>query len=140
MQVQRWKDPAMITDIEDYFTKGCGRCPRFATADCSTRQWSQGLSDLRRICLSLGLTETVKWGHPYYMHTGRNIAILGAFRDNFRLTFMNAALLTNSDGLLQNQGPNSRTPNMSSASGFPNAAALPSQSFASSKLPELGLE
>ena len=33
----------MITDIEDYFTKGCGRCERFATADCSTRLIATGL-------------------------------------------------------------------------------------------------
>ena len=30
---------AMITDVEDYFTKGCGRCDRFGTPDCSTRRW-----------------------------------------------------------------------------------------------------
>ncbi len=29
----------MITDIEDYFRQGCGRCERFATADCATQQW-----------------------------------------------------------------------------------------------------
>ena len=52
----------MITDIEEYFSKGCGRCERFATSECSTRQWIQGLTDLRRICLEAGLVETVKWG------------------------------------------------------------------------------
>ena len=51
----------MITDIEEYFCNGCGRCERFATPACSTRQWSRGLSDLRRICIASGLTETVKW-------------------------------------------------------------------------------
>ena len=33
---------AMITEIEDFFTLGCGRCERFATTDCSTRIWSAG--------------------------------------------------------------------------------------------------
>ena len=46
---------AMITDPDDYFTKGCGRCERFATPDCSTRPWIEGLNALRRICLELGL-------------------------------------------------------------------------------------
>lgn len=98
----------MITAIEDFFTKGCGRCDRFATPDCSTRHWAQGLAELRRIALGAGLVETVKWGHPCYMHAGRNIAIIGAFRGDFRLSFFNAALMADPDGLLQRQGPNTR--------------------------------
>lgn len=103
---------AMITDPEDYFTKGCGRCERFATPDCSTRQWIDGLNHLRRICLDMGLEETVKWAHPTYMHADRNIAIFGAFRGDFRLSFMNPDLLNDTDGVLEPQGPNSRTPGM----------------------------
>jgi len=102
----------MITDIEDFFTKGCGRCERFATPDCSTRQWIDGLNDLRRICLEAGLVETVKWAHPCYMHEGRNIVILGAFRSDFRATFFNAALMKDSEGVLEKQGPNTRHPDM----------------------------
>lgn len=106
----------MITEIEDYFSSGCGRCARFATPDCSVRKWQQGLDDLRRICLSAGLSETVKWGHPCYMHAGRNIAIIGAFRADFRLSFFNASLLQDPESLLQRQGPNSRHPDMFSFS------------------------
>ncbi len=102
----------MITEIEDFFSLGCGRCDRFATADCSTRQWASGLAALRRICCDAGLTETVKWGHPCYMHAGRNIAIIGAFRGDFRLTFFNAALMTDPHDLLEKQGPNTRHPDM----------------------------
>lgn len=101
---------AMITDPDDFFTKGCGRCDRFATPDCSIRPWTDGLDTLRRICLDMGLEETVKWAHPTYMHAGRNVAIFGAFRGDFRLSFMNAALLTDTEGVLEPQGPNSRTP------------------------------
>jgi uncharacterized protein YdeI (YjbR/CyaY-like superfamily) len=103
---------AMISDPEDFFTKGCGRCFRFATLDCSTRLWIDGLNQLRRICLEVGLLETVKWGHPCYMHAGRNIAIFGAFRSDFRLSFMNAALVQDTAGVLEPQGPNSQTPGM----------------------------
>ena len=103
---------AMITDPDDFFTKGCGRCERFATPDCSTRSWIDGLNDLRRICLDMGLDETVKWAHPCYMHAGRNIAIFGAFRGDFRLSFMNAGLINDTDGVLEPQGPNSQTPGM----------------------------
>ncbi len=98
----------MITQIEEYFATGCGRCPRHGTADCSTRLWAEGLRALREICLAAGLLETVKWGHPCYMHAGRNIAIIGAFRGDFRLSFFDAALLDDPEGLLERQGPNSR--------------------------------
>ena len=105
----RSRETAMITEIETYFTKGCGRCPRFATPDCSARIWAEGLAALRSLCLGAGLTETVKWGQPCYTHAGRNIAILGAFRGDFRLTLFDAARLNAPEGLLTRQGPNSQT-------------------------------
>lgn len=98
----------MIAAVEDFFALGCGRCARFATPDCSTRQWEAGLRALRAICQDAGLEEVVKWGHPVYMHAGRNIAIIGAFRGDFRLSFFNAALMRDPEGVLQLQGPNSR--------------------------------
>jgi uncharacterized protein YdeI (YjbR/CyaY-like superfamily) len=103
---------AMITDPDDFFTMGCGRCDRFATPDCSTRPWIEGLNALRRICVDMGLEEAVKWAHPCYMHAGRNIALFGAFRGDFRLTFLNPSLLVDSEGVLEPQGPNSQTPGM----------------------------
>lgn len=106
----------MITEIEDYFAKGCGRCERFSTADCSTRHWEAGLAALRQICLDVGLVETVKWGHPCYLHAERNIAILGAHRGDFRLCFFNASLMKDPKGILEKQGPNTRHPDMVSFS------------------------
>ena len=103
---------AMISDPNDFFTKGCGRCPRFATPDCSTRLWIDGLNNLRRICLDMGLQETVKWAHPCYMHAARNIAIFGAFRGDFRLSLMQPGLVRDTEGVLEPQGSNSQTPNM----------------------------
>ncbi|WP_394178522.1 YdeI family protein [Yoonia maritima] len=102
----------MITEIEDYFTKGCGRCSRFDTPACSTTTWADGLAVLRDICRDAGLEETVKWGHPCYMHAGRNIALIGAFKGDFRLTFMNASLLKDPEGVLKPSGPNSATPSV----------------------------
>ncbi len=101
---------AMITEIEDYFARGCGRCQRFATPDCSARRWAGALATLRGICREAGLGEHVKWGHPCYMHAGRNVAILGAFREEVRITFFEAALIDDPDGLLERQGPNTRVP------------------------------
>jgi len=102
----------MIVNIEEYFVNGCGRCERFATSDCSTRQWSQGLATLREICQAMELVETVKWGHPCYMHRDRNIAIIGALRNDFRLSFFNAALMKDPHGVLEKQGPNTQFPDM----------------------------
>lgn len=114
----------MITEIEDYFSLGCGRCERFATADCSTRKWIGGLLTLRRICLDLKLVETVKWAHPCYMHNDRNIALIGALRNDFRLSFFNAALMKDGDGVLERQGPNTKHPDMIRFTDSAQVAAL----------------
>jgi len=102
----------MITEIEDYFAKGCGRCDKFDTPACSSQLWAPGLARLRQICRSIDLEEDVKWGHPCYRHADRNIAIIGAFRSNFRLSFFNAALMKDPQGALERQGPNSQNPDM----------------------------
>lgn len=100
----------MITDIEDFFTQGCGRCKRFATTACSATRWHTGLTELRALCRSAGLVETVKWGHPCYQHAGRNIVLIGALQGDFRLNFFHAALMKDPAGLLERQGPNTRHP------------------------------
>lgn len=100
----------MITNVEHYFERGCGRCDRFDTPDCSTVLWRDGLLDLRRICRDAGMSEHAKWGHPCFMHSGRNIVIIGAFREDFRLTFFNAALMHDPHRVLIGQGPNSQHP------------------------------
>ena len=102
----------MITEIEDYFAKGCGRCARFDTAECSALRWGAGVAALRQLCLAAGLEETVKWGHPCYVHAGRNVALIGALRGDFRLSFFEAGLLADPDGVLERQGPNTRHPDV----------------------------
>ena len=102
----------MITDIHDYFAKGCDRCARFDSPDCSAMIWQSGLHALRDILTTTGCAETVKWGHPCYTHAGRNIAIIGAFRGDFRLTFFHAGLMKDPDAVLQKQGPNTATADM----------------------------
>lgn len=103
---------AMITDIDDFFTRGCGRCARFDTPDCSAMIWNDGLNALRRICRDFGLVETVKWGHPCYVLDGRNLLLIGALRADFRLIFFNAALMKDPEGMMSRQGANTRHPDM----------------------------
>lgn len=100
----------MITDIEDFFTIGCGRCDRWQTPQCSSQIWKPGLLALRRICLDMGLEEHVKWAHPCYMHAGRNICLIGALQGDFRLNFFNAALMKDPEGIMSKQGPNTQNP------------------------------
>ena len=102
----------MITDVEDYFSKGCGRCKRFDTPECSAKRWQQGQERLREICKRAGLEETVKWAHPCYMHAGRNIVLMAAFQNDFRLNFFNAALMKDPEGVLERRGPNTQHPDM----------------------------
>jgi uncharacterized protein YdeI (YjbR/CyaY-like superfamily) len=101
---------AMITEIEDFFTLGCGRCDRWQTQRCSAHIWRGGLLELRRICRDMGLSEHVKWAHPCYMHAGRNICLIGALQADFRLNFMNPGLMTDPEGIMERQGPNTRVP------------------------------
>lgn len=101
---------AMVTEIGDFFAKGCGRCARFDTPDCSALVWRDALAGLRALCLGAGLSETVKWGHPCYTHAGRNVALIAALRGDFRLNFFNAALMRDPDGVLERQGPNTQHP------------------------------
>lgn len=70
------------------------------------------MAELREICRGAELSEAVKWGHPCYSHGGRNIAIMGAFRADFRLSFFDAALMKDPAGILEKQGPNTRHPDM----------------------------
>jgi uncharacterized protein YdeI (YjbR/CyaY-like superfamily) len=114
----------MIEKVDDFFAKGCGRCGRFDTPDCASQIWAEGLRELRAVCRESGLAETVKWGHPCYMLGERNIALIGALRGDFRLIFMNAALMTDPEGVLERQGANTRHPDMIRLSGAARVDAL----------------
>lgn len=106
------RKPEMITDPDVYFAKGCGRCARFDTPACSAMKWAKGQAALRALCLEAGLDETAKWGHPCYMHAGRNIVIMGAFQDNFRLSFFQPGLMKDPEHVLERQGENTRHADM----------------------------
>jgi uncharacterized protein YdeI (YjbR/CyaY-like superfamily) len=97
---------AMITQAEDYFTKGCGRCAKFATPECKTRHWHDGLVVLRKLALGAGLKEEVKWGHPCYTDKGRNIVLIHSFKDYCAMMFFKGALMKDPNGLLIQQTEN----------------------------------
>lgn len=98
----------MTTDIDVYLTKGCGRCDKFDSPDCAAVRWADVIAAVRRACLHAGLTECVKWGSPCYMHAGRNITLIGAMKNDVRLSLFEAGLLVDTDGILEPNGPNTQ--------------------------------
>lgn len=113
----------MITDVETFFEKGCGRCDRFGGPDCAAQLWAAGVRALRALCLEAGLEESVKWGCPCYGCAGRNVAIIGATRRDFRLSFFEAGLMKDPGGALERQGPNTAYPDMLRFTSAEQAAA-----------------
>lgn len=74
-----------------------------------SQKWPHELSQLRTVLLDCGLSEAIKWGKPCYDHGGKNIAILQEMKDFLALMFFKGALLSDPAGVLESQGPNSRS-------------------------------
>lgn len=74
-----------------------------------SEKWPAELTALRPILLSSGLTEDIKWGKPCYSHEGKNIVILQEMNDFLALMFFKGALVNDPEGVLEEQGPNSRS-------------------------------
>lgn len=74
-----------------------------------SEKWSDEMKALRPILLGRGLTEEIKWGKPCYSHGGKNIVILQEMNDFLSLMFFKGALLEDPEGVLHEQGPNSRS-------------------------------
>jgi uncharacterized protein YdeI (YjbR/CyaY-like superfamily) len=74
-----------------------------------SNQWPAEIRQLRTVLLGCGLAEDVKWGKPCYSHAGGNIVIMQEMKDFLALMFFKGALLTDPAGVLEDQGPNSRS-------------------------------
>ena len=64
------------------------------------KTWREELEALRRIVLDCRLTEELKWGQPCYTLHGKNIAIIGGFKEYCALMFFKGALLKDPEGIL----------------------------------------
>ncbi len=85
----------MISDVDAYI----GR----------STQWHAEMERLRPILLGAGLDEGIKWGKPCYSRDGKNIAIMQEMKEFLALMFFKGALLDDPAGILEDQGPNSRS-------------------------------
>ena len=81
-------------DLESYFN--------------SELPFSEILARLRAIVNECGLTEVSKWQSPCYTHKGKNICILGRFKDNCILSFFKGAMLQDEAKILTKAGENSQ--------------------------------
>ncbi|NNF10095.1 MAG: hypothetical protein HKN74_07415 [Acidimicrobiia bacterium] len=67
------------------------------------------MAALRPMLLGAGLTEEIKWGKPCYSHDGKNVVIVQEMSEFLALMFFKGALLADPEGVLEDQGPNSRS-------------------------------
>ncbi len=74
-----------------------------------SEKWPDEMTMLRPILVECGLAEVIKWGKPCYEHEGRHIVIPQEMNDFLALMFFKGALLSDPQGVLEAQGPNSRS-------------------------------
>ena len=85
----------MTTDIDAYFA--------------NAKRWRDESERLRAILLDCGLEEAIKWGKPCYGTGSANIAIMQPMKAFLALMFFKGALMDDPEGVLGEQGENSRS-------------------------------
>ena len=87
-------------------------------------QWREELVHLRTILLDSPLDEDFKWRNPCYTYRGRNVSMLGRFKDYCALTFFQGALLKDPAGILRKPGENTRAGRLVAFTGMRNITEL----------------
>ncbi len=72
----------------------------------SKANWQKELEQLRKIVLSCGLTEELKWGCPCYSFDKSNIVLIHVFKEYCAVLFFKGALLNDASGILIQQTKN----------------------------------
>jgi uncharacterized protein YdeI (YjbR/CyaY-like superfamily) len=98
----------MNKDVNNYFINGCDRCKLYATPQCKVHTWQAELHLLRSILQNTTLVETCKWGVPCYMHNGKNLLMLSAFKQYASISFFNGYELMAQHPILEPIGPNAQ--------------------------------
>ena len=73
------------------------------------KNWKDELTALRTIVLESGLVEELKWRNPCYTFEGKNIVIIGGFKEFCVLSFFKGILLSDSEKILKQQGENTQS-------------------------------
>ena len=69
-------------------------------------QWQAEYNELRRIILSCGLMEELKWGKPCYTFEDSNIVLIHGFKEYCAVLFIKGSLLKDEQGILIQQTEN----------------------------------
>jgi len=72
-------------------------------------KWPHELAAMRPVLLASDLTEQLKWRQPCYSIEGHNIVIMGEMNAGMTLGFFKGTLLSDPEGVLRDNGPNSRS-------------------------------
>jgi uncharacterized protein YdeI (YjbR/CyaY-like superfamily) len=64
------------------------------------KKWREESEKLRMILLDCPLAEELKWGEPCYTFQGKNIVLIGGFKEYCTLLFFKGALLNDTHGIL----------------------------------------
>ena len=68
------------------------------------KKWQEESKKLRMILLDCPLTEELKWGKPCYTFQGKNVVLIGGFKEYCSLLFFKGALLGDPRGILVTPG------------------------------------
>ena len=69
-------------------------------------KWQEEFEQLRRMMLTLELTEELKWGVPCYTVNGKNVVLIHGFKEYCGILFVKGALLKDDEGVLIQQTEN----------------------------------
>ena len=64
------------------------------------KKWREESEKLRMILLDFPLTEELKWGEPCYTLQGKNVVLIGGFKEYVTLLFFQGALLKDTHRIL----------------------------------------
>jgi uncharacterized protein YdeI (YjbR/CyaY-like superfamily) len=70
------------------------------------KRWSAEYAALRRLCLTSGLNEELKWGQACYDLNGGNVVLIHGFKNYCALLFMKGSLLKDPKAILIQQTKN----------------------------------
>ncbi len=71
--------------------------------------WHDEMLRLREIVLDCGFTEEIKWGKPCYQSEGKNVVMIGPFKEHCALLLFKGALLQDPKGILIQPGEESQS-------------------------------
>ncbi len=83
--------------------------PKVDAFIASAKTWREVLKKLRAILLDSELTEDFKWRQPCYTYEGKNVVVLGEFKDGCAFAFFKGALLKDAHGVLTMPGQHSQS-------------------------------